>query len=162
MHVRLGFAVAAPSRTESCWWTGFGGDDAPSRKMHEMGDVARAGRTIIFVSHNMASIESLCSSCLLVSAGRLEAKGEPAQIAMRYLASELRGSGGVRSLIEHPGRRGDSMPIATSICLRSEGDTPTGVVRMGAPFETTVDFNAPHPIRPILGLTLKTVDGCAV
>jgi hypothetical protein len=78
---------------------------------------------------------------------------------MRYLASELRGSGGVRSLIEHPGRRGDSMPIATSICLRSEGDTPTGVVRMGAPFETTVDFNAPHPIRPILGLTLKTVDG---
>jgi len=162
MHVRLGFAVAAHLEHEILLVDEVlaVGDAAFQKKcMGKMGDVARAGRTIIFVSHNMASIESLCSSCLLVSAGRLEAKGEPAQIAMRYLASELRGSGGVRSLIEHSGRRGDSMPIATSICLRSEGDTPTGVVRMGAPFETTVDFNAPHPIRPILGLTLKTVDG---
>ena len=114
---------------------------------------------IDFVSHNMASIESLCSSCLLISTGRLEAEGTPAQIVMRYMASELREHGGVRSLVEHQGRRGDSIPIATSMRLLSEGVGPTGVVRMGASFEATVEFSAPHPIRPILGITLKTAEG---
>ena len=162
MHVRLGFAVAAHLEPEILLVDEVlaVGDAAFQKKcLGKMGDVARAGRTIIFVSHNMASIESLCSSCLLISSGRLEAKAEPAQIVMRYMAAELRGHGGVRSLVEHQSRRGDSIPIATSICLRSQGDGPTGVVRMGAPFAAAVDFSAPHPIRPILGITLKTADG---
>src|SRR5467141_618657 len=100
MQMRLAFAVAAHVEPEILLVDEVlaVGDAAFQKKcLGKMGDAAKAGRTIIFVSHNMASIESLCSSCLLVSAGRLEAKGEPAQIAMRYLASELRGSGGVRS-----------------------------------------------------------------
>lgn len=162
MHVRLGFSVAAHLEPEILLVDEVlaVGDAAFQKKcLGKMGDVARAGRTIIFVSHNMASIESLCSSCLLISSGRLEAKGEPAQIAMRYMAAELRGYGGVRSLVEHQGRRGDSIPIATSIRLRSEDNGQTGVVRMGTPLSVAVDFNAPHPIRPILGVTLKTAEG---
>ena len=163
MHVRLGFSVARPSRTrKSCWSTQVlaVGDAAFQKKcLGKMGDVARAGRTIIFVSHNMASIESLCNSCLLISSGRLEARGQPVQIVMRYMAAELRGHGGFRSLVDHSGRRGDSIPITTSIRLRSEGDGQVGVVRMGAPLAVAVDFNAPHPIRPTLGITLKTADG---
>jgi lipopolysaccharide transport system ATP-binding protein len=162
MHVRLGFSVAAHLEPEILLVDEVlaVGDAAFQKKcLGKMGDVARAGRTIIFVSHNMASIESLCSSCLLIGSGRLEAKGEPSQIVMRYMASELRGHDGVRSLVEHQGRRGDSIPVATSIRLRSDGDEPTGVVRMGAPFEAIVDFSAPHAIRPILGITLKTAEG---
>jgi lipopolysaccharide transport system ATP-binding protein len=162
MHVRLGFAVAAHLEPEILLVDEVlaVGDAAFQKKcMGKMGDVARAGRTIIFVSHNMASIESLCSSCLLMSFGCLEATGNPAQIVMRYIASELRGHGGARSLAEHQGRRGDSIPMLKSMRLVSGDDGPTGVVRMGAPFEATVDFNAPHPIRPILGITLKTAAG---
>ena len=162
MHVRLGFSVAAHLEPEILLVDEVlaVGDAAFQKKcMGKMGDVARAGRTIIFVSHNMASIESLCSSCLLISSGRLEAQGEPAQIVMRYMASELRGHGGVRSLAGHQGRRGDSIPMLTSIRLVSSGDEPTGVVRMGVPLEATVEFSSPHPIRPILGITLKTADG---
>jgi len=107
----------------------------------------------------MASIESLCSSCLLISSGRLEAEGEPTQIVMRYMASELHGYGGIRALVDHSGRRGDSIPTMQSISLLSEGDGPTGVVRMGTQLEAIVQFSAPHPIRPILGITLKTAEG---
>ncbi|HTQ23428.1 MAG TPA: ABC transporter ATP-binding protein [Candidatus Binataceae bacterium] len=162
MHVRLGFSVAAHLEPEILLVDEVlaVGDAAFQKKcMGKMGDVARTGRTIIFVSHNMASIESLCSSCLLISSGRLEAEGEPTQIVMRYMASELRGCGGIRSLAGHAGRRGDSVPTMQSISLHSEGDEPTGVVRMGAPLEVTVHFVAPHPVRPILGVTLKTAEG---
>jgi lipopolysaccharide transport system ATP-binding protein len=162
MHVRLGFSVAAHLEPEILLVDEVlaVGDAAFQKKcLGKMGDVARAGRTIVFVSHNMASIESLCNSCLLISSGRLEARGQPAPIVMRYMASELRGHGGIRSLLDHSGRRGDSIPIATSIRLRSEDGGQTDVVRMGAPLAAAVDFSAPHPIRPILGITLKTVEG---
>ncbi len=162
MHVRLGFSVAAHLEPEILLVDEVlaVGDAAFQKKcLGKMGDVARAGRTIIFVSHNMASVESLCNSCVLITSGRLEAKGEPAQIVMRYMAAEVSSHSGVRSLVEHQGRRGDSIPMATAVRLLSEGNGPTGVVRMGAPFQATVDFSAPHPIRPILGITLKTAEG---
>ncbi len=114
MHVRLGFSVAAHLEPEILLVDEVlaVGDAAFQKKcLGKMGDVARAGRTIIFVSHNMASIESLCNSCLLISSGRLEARGQPAQIVMRYMASELRAHNGTRSLVEHQCRRGGSTPI---------------------------------------------------
>ncbi|MGH7913498.1 MAG: ABC transporter ATP-binding protein, partial [Candidatus Binataceae bacterium] len=162
MHVRLGFAVAAHLEPEILLVDEVlaVGDAAFQKKcMGKMGDVARAGRTIIFVSHNMASIESLCSSCLLISGGRLEAEGAPAQIVMRYMASELRAHGGVRSLVEHQGRRSDATPAMRSISLLSEADGPTEVVRMGAPLEAVVEFSMTRPVRPILGITVKTAEG---
>ena len=162
MHVRLGFAVAAHLEPEILLVDEVlaVGDAAFQKKcMGKMGDVARAGRTIIFVSHNMASIESLCTSCLLISAGRLEAEGTPAQIVMRYMASELRGHGGVRSLVKHQGRRGGSTPIMRSVSLHAGGDVPMDVFRMGSQLTVRVEFAAPRPIRPILGVALKTADG---
>jgi lipopolysaccharide transport system ATP-binding protein len=107
----------------------------------------------------MASIESLCSACLLISSGRLEAEGEPAQIVMRYMASELRGNGGVRSLVDHEGRRGGSIPIMRSVSLLATEEVPTGVVRMGSPFAARVEFAAAEPVRPILGVRLRTAEG---
>src|ERR1700736_937606 len=94
MYVRLGFSVAAHLEPEILLVDEVlaVGDAAFQKKcMGKMGDVARAGLTIVFVSHNMASIESLCSSCLLIGSGRLEDNGEPAQIVMRYMASGVRG-----------------------------------------------------------------------
>jgi len=165
MHVRLGFAVAAHLEPEILLVDEVlaVGDAAFQKKcLGKMGDVARAGRTIIFVSHNMASIESLCSSCLLIGAGRLEAKGAPAQIVMRYMASELRGHGGVRSLAEHPGRRGGSTSIMRSVTLHTGDEVAVGVVRMGSPLGVRVAFAAPRPVRPILGVVLRTAEGSPI
>jgi homopolymeric O-antigen transport system ATP-binding protein len=162
MHVRLGFAVAAHLEPEILLVDEVlaVGDAAFQKKcMGKMGDVARDGRTIIFVSHNMASIESLCDSCLLIGAGRLEATGAPAQIVMRYMASELRDHSGVRSLAEHQGRRGDSIPAMQSVNLHTGDGVPTGVFRMGSPLAVRVEFAAQGPIRPILGVALKTAEG---
>jgi lipopolysaccharide transport system ATP-binding protein len=165
MHVRLGFAVAAHLEPEILLVDEVlaVGDVAFQKKcLGKMGDVARAGRTVIFVSHNMASIESLCSSCLLINGGRLEARGEPSQIVMRYMTNELRADGGLRSLVDHPGRRPGSQPLMRTVTLHAGDGVPTGVFRMGSTLLIRVDFAASSPLRPILGATVKTVEGTPI
>ncbi len=53
-----------------------------------MKDVAGHGRTILFVSHNMAAMQKLCDRCILMSQGVLEAEGETKSIIKRYLGED--------------------------------------------------------------------------
>jgi lipopolysaccharide transport system ATP-binding protein len=74
MYVRLGFAVAAHLEPEILLVDEVlaVGDAAFQRKcLGKMGDVAREGRTVLFVSHNMAAIHRLCGKCLVFDSGRV-------------------------------------------------------------------------------------------
>ena len=42
-------------------------------------DVAKEGRTVLFVSYNMAAMQGLCSKCYMLKGGQLVAQGIPAQ-----------------------------------------------------------------------------------
>jgi lipopolysaccharide transport system ATP-binding protein len=85
MYVRLAFGVAAHLETEILLVDEVlaVGDAQFQRKMNEIG---RHGRTILFVSHNMASIRSICEEALILDRGRLVAKGEVNDAVDRYLA----------------------------------------------------------------------------
>src|SRR5215472_2244759 len=85
MYVRLAFAVAAHLEPEILLVDEVlaVGDIAFQKKcLGKMGDVARDGRTILFVSHNLPSIEALCSRCLLFSHGQLTGDGEVRQVLL--------------------------------------------------------------------------------
>jgi lipopolysaccharide transport system ATP-binding protein len=72
MYVRLAFAVAAHLEPEILLVDEVlaVGDMAFQQKcLGKMGEVATGGRTVLFVSHNMAAVRSLCSRCLLLEAG---------------------------------------------------------------------------------------------
>src|SRR5213080_2857937 len=78
MYVRLAFAVAAHLEPEILLVDEVlaVGDITFQRKcLGKMGDVARQGRTILFVSHNMAAVESLCSTSYLLENGQLAESG---------------------------------------------------------------------------------------
>ena len=63
------------------------GDAAFQKKcLGKMGDVAKEGRTIFFVSHNMGAVESLCNQALLMDDGRVVLSGETHNIVSSYLA----------------------------------------------------------------------------
>jgi lipopolysaccharide transport system ATP-binding protein len=159
MYLRLAFAVAAHLEPEILLVDEVlaVGDAAFQKKcIGKMGDVAREGRTVLFVSHNMASIESLCRSAMLIKDGRLHQLGSPREVVARYLATELQARGGVRSLLTHPGRRPGSVPTMAAIELRSRGKPVEGGVRMGAPLEVVVSYRAAKPLRPVLGVGFKT------
>ncbi len=162
MYLRLAFAVAAHLEPEILLVDEVlaVGDAAFQKKcLGKMGDVAREGRTVLFVSHNMASIEALCRAAMLIRDGRLAHLGSPREVVGRYLATGLEPGAGVRSLVAHPGRRHGSSPTMTAVELRSEGRCAEGGVRMGAPLEIAVSYRAARPLRPVLGVVLKTIQG---
>jgi homopolymeric O-antigen transport system ATP-binding protein len=165
MFVRLAFAVAAHLEPEILLADEVlaVGDLAFQKKcLGKMGDVARQGRTVLFVSHNMASIESLCTSCLMIKSGRAEARGRPSDVVSRYMATEFSLNSGTRSLLEHPGRRAGSVPTMTYVELHSADGVPQGAIRMSAPMTICVKYNAQRSLRPVLGVTVRTLRGAPV
>jgi lipopolysaccharide transport system ATP-binding protein len=166
MFVRLAFAVAAHLEPEILLIDevlAVGDWAFQKRCLGKIGDVARDGRTVLFVSHNMASIEALCSTCLLINNGQLESKGKTSHIIARYMAAELKPESARCSLIGHPGRRKDSIPIMTSVTLRDDRDTPVGAIRMGSSLALSVSFTCERrPIIPVIGVVLKNAHGVAI
>ena len=88
MHVRLAFAVAAHLHPEVLIVDEVlaVGDAAFQEKcLGKLDDVAREGRTILFVSHNMSAIQRLCAKAILLTRGRVEAHGDTNAVAERYV-----------------------------------------------------------------------------
>jgi lipopolysaccharide transport system ATP-binding protein len=88
MYVRLGFAVAAHLEPEILIIDEVlaVGDAAFQKKcLGKMDEVSKSGRTILFVSHNMAAVRQLCSRCILLREGQIELNGQPDEIIERYL-----------------------------------------------------------------------------
>jgi lipopolysaccharide transport system ATP-binding protein len=96
MYVRLAFAVAAHLEPEILIVDEVlaVGDAAFQKKcLGKMGDVARGGRTVLFVSHNMTAVKSLCKRAILLRDGGLSLDGNTERVVGDYLgggsASEL-------------------------------------------------------------------------
>src|ERR1700680_3140349 len=89
MYVRLAFAVAAHLEPEILLVDEVlaVGDITFQRKcLGKMGDVARAGRTIVLVSHNIAAINALASRVVLMKSGTIDFDGSPSEVTARYYA----------------------------------------------------------------------------
>jgi lipopolysaccharide transport system ATP-binding protein len=95
MSVRLAFAVAAHLEPEILLVDEVlaVGDAAFQRKsLGKMSQVADEGRTVVFVSHNLAIIQALCRRGILLEQGRLVADGPTAQTVDQYLRTLERGA----------------------------------------------------------------------
>ena len=91
MYVRLAFAVAAHLEPEILIVDEVlaVGDAAFQKKcLGKMGEVAKGGRTVLFVSHNMATIEALCESAILLAAGKVLQRGKTSDIVREYLNNQ--------------------------------------------------------------------------
>jgi len=165
MYTRLAFAVAAHLEPEILLVDEIlaVGDIAFQKKcLGKISDVARHGRTVFFVSHNLPSIEALCSRCLLFDRGRLAGDGRVNDLLLRYMTSELQPDGGACSLAAHAGRRRGSIPMMTVVTL-SEGNSPcSAAFKMGGRLTVAVSFGTERAFTPVLGLTVKNMHGLAI
>ena len=88
MHMRLAFAVAAHLDPEILFVDEVlaVGDAAFQRKcLGKMSDVSRRGRTILFVSHNMAAVQQLCDRVVWLDEGRVRRDGPAKAVVAEYL-----------------------------------------------------------------------------
>jgi ABC-type polysaccharide/polyol phosphate transport system ATPase subunit len=89
MKVRLGFAVAAhlePDILVVDEVLAVGDAEFQKRCLGQMRSVADSGRTIIFVSHNMFSVQSLCTRAIWLDKGTVRTDGEVVSVVRDYLA----------------------------------------------------------------------------
>jgi len=143
MYLRLAFAVAAHLEPEILLVDEVlaVGDMAFQRKcLGKMGDVARQGRTILFVSHNMAAVESLCSTAYLLENGQLVESGTTKTVVNAYLSS-------IPALCKTPlehrtDREGNGRLRFTDIEFRSDEGVPTAVVQAGKTLLISVAYTS--------------------
>ena len=90
MYVKLAFAVAAHMEPEILIVDevlSVGDIEFQKKCLGKMEDVSvEEGRTVLFVSHNMATIKALCTSCMLMSEGRITHNGTVDDILNEYMA----------------------------------------------------------------------------
>jgi lipopolysaccharide transport system ATP-binding protein len=105
MYVRLAFAVAAHLEPEILIVDevlAVGDARFQKKCLGKMDEVARGGRTVLFVSHNMAAVQRLCTRAVLLVSGRLHADAAPSEVVSRYLAGEHRARYGAASRTGRP------------------------------------------------------------
>jgi lipopolysaccharide transport system ATP-binding protein len=90
MYTRLAFAVAAHLEPEILIVDevlSVGDAEFQKKCLGKMGDVARQGRTVLFVSHNMAAVKALCGKAILLNSGVIASMGNVADVIEDYSLS---------------------------------------------------------------------------
>jgi len=98
MYVRLAFAVAAHLEPEILIVDevlAVGDAQFQQKCVGKMGQASRAGRTVLFVSHNLSVVCSLCSRALLLDGGRITSEGLAADVVSAYVQSSATSKGEV-------------------------------------------------------------------
>jgi lipopolysaccharide transport system ATP-binding protein len=111
MYVRLAFAVAAHLHPEILIVDevlAVGDASFQEKCMGKMQDAGKGGRTVIFVSHNMAAVNLLCSRTILLEKGMLVFDGPTAETTQRYAAAKTGPSG---AILEHQKTRNAALEV---------------------------------------------------
>lgn len=90
MYVRLAFAVAAHLEPEILIIDevlAVGDAEFQKKCLGKMGEVAGQGRTVLFVSHQMAAVKAFCSRSILMDKGRVKYVGDVASAIEQYLST---------------------------------------------------------------------------
>jgi lipopolysaccharide transport system ATP-binding protein len=147
MYVRLAFAVAAHLEPEILLVDevlSVGDQEFQQRCLGRMDEVARSGRTVLFISHNLAAVSSLCSRAILLQTGSAVEQGPVDRVLERYLASVHEESR--MSLRARSDRQGDGALRFTSLEVVGE----RGAVRPGDEIEVRVEYEAETEPRNVM------------
>jgi lipopolysaccharide transport system ATP-binding protein len=148
MYVRLGFAVAAqlePGVLLIDEVLAVGDAAFQAKCVQRILDLRRRGTTILFISHDLGTIERLCDRAVLLNGGRVAADGAPAQIVTAYLRQVDRDD----RHQPRAGGQGQGVTIAgLSIHDRSGADVI--VARSGDPVRFGVELRVNRPAAPVV------------
>ncbi len=144
MFVRLGFAVAAHLEPDILLVDEVlsVGDAAFQKKcLGKMNDVAREGRTVIFVSHNMIAVNSLCKRAIWLSGGKVVEDGPSGQIVSKYLAESSKSTSSLEEVWDGSADApGNDIVRLHRVAVRSENGRPSNSLTMETPFRVEVDY----------------------
>jgi lipopolysaccharide transport system ATP-binding protein len=155
MYVRLAFAVAAQMEPEILIVDevlAVGDSHFQKKCLGRLNDVARGGRTVLFVSHNMAAVQRLCTSAMLLDHGRLVRVGDVRSTVAAYLAGDTRGGYEAASLT------GEAQVLAAD--LRDRHGSPLARPTTAEPIVCHISYVVPRPSPGLkIGVGVLSADG---
>jgi lipopolysaccharide transport system ATP-binding protein len=166
MYVRLAFAVAAHLEPEILLVDevlAVGDAEFQKKCLGKMQSVVHEGRTVLFVSHNMAAIKALCPRALLFDGGRLVADGPVDAVVDRYLqfGQSAKPGGEIPDAVPRTGT-GEAR-VRDVRLLDQTGAAQTGDLYLGQPLRVAVGFEAMGRIADaVIEIGVSTVDGTRV
>ncbi len=161
MYVRLAFAVAAHLDPEILLVDEVlaVGDAAFQRKcLGKMGDVAKEGRTVLFVSHNMTAVKSLCRDGVLLRAGTVSGIGEINQVVNTYLSTD-RSEVVEQSWDSIESAPGNDMVRVKCLKLVPAGEIENDHLTVRTPFQVCFEFWVLQPAILNLSMHVKSISG---
>jgi len=163
MYVRLAFAVAAHLEPEVLIVDevlAVGDVDFQKKCIGKMSDVAKKGRTVLFVSHNMAAVRSLCSRAVLLENGVITIDADTEVTITKYLSSSFSGN---QSEIELPKNPADSVGEATMLRFTTEDGALQSHFKIGQPWKIYLEFEMYKPSDHVIaGIGLMTTESVGV
>jgi len=134
MWARLAFSVAAHLDPEILLVDevlSVGDADFQNKSLGKMNEVSRQGRTILFVSHNMAAVRQLCTHCIWIGKGRVKMIGAPDAVVDAYRSANVSNEQGFAESASFAHRRGSQKVGLRRIELRNQHGEMTGVYAIG-------------------------------
>ena len=161
MRVRLAFAVAAHLEPEVLLVDevlAVGDAEFQKKCLGKMSDVAKEGRTVLLVSHNMGAIGRLCQRSILLDHGRMIAQGDSRTIIQDYLGSGIQKA----AEIEYPNDPRKRAQIRRVRLTNDLGCSTTELDRT-RPFRIEIEVKAwQHVSGACVSFLLQTADGTSV
>lgn len=162
MQLRLAFAVAAFLEPEILIIDevlAVGDAEFQKKCMGKMEAVSKSGRTILFVSHNMAAVKSLCKYSVLLDSGELRMKDVTSSVVEQYFSQEKNETG-----IWEISKPSESLSaFVRKITLTSLEGRSLKVVSLMEAFCLRVRFTVTENIKHfIVGIGMTTIDGFSV
>lgn len=162
MYVRLAFAVAAHLDPEILIVDevlAVGDAQFQAKCLQKMQDSAKDARTVLFVSHNLHAISSLCSQAVLLSDGKVAAIGPTAAVVSQHLSSTAPPQSPADTLTADP-----HAPIGfTGKALIDRFGRPTKTIPFGESLSIALHYRIVEPVSSYrLVITLETASGIVI
>ena len=161
MYVRLAFAVAAHLEPEILVVDevlAVGDSEFQKKCLGKMSEVARGGRTVLFVSHNMAAVNRLCESCVWLDKGQVIMRAPVAEAISCYLKAGLKeGREKTWATNDEPG---DEFLRVQRVRICQPSGITKSTADMVNPIEIEIEIRIQKPIKEVgLGLRILNSEG---
>jgi lipopolysaccharide transport system ATP-binding protein len=158
MQLRLAFSVAAFLEPEILIIDevlAVGDAEFQSKCLGKMEDVNKSGRTILFVSHNMGAVRSLCTKGMLLDGGVIKFIGNVEETTSFYLTPRLQVH--IENVFQKPVN--SSLWLKSMLLNNQEGAV---VIYFGDALEMQLNCMSDRPLKAYVGFVIRSLDGNVV
>ncbi|MPT32115.1 MAG: ABC transporter ATP-binding protein [Chryseobacterium sp.] len=162
MYVRLAFAVAAHLESEILIVDevlAVGDAEFQKKCLGKMGDVSKGdGRTVLFVSHNMAAVEELCTSGIMMKNGLIQKVGPVNEIVNIYRTSQI----SIKSFYSKETSY-EILSKIRSVEILDQYNKQAGFIKFGEPFKIKIEVDVKkNLINPIISCRISNSNNISI